>query len=500
MMAIRLVLFGLPLRQEHGTSAEALARSGRQVACAELLAGFARSPLVTDIDALPCDAPAPVLEQRWAGHPAGDRIRVREPSDLRRELEHQKHVVLLSWTSSLELPMHWRSVCGAPSWPCVGIAHDLSSREVYRDLLIAALGGYSTRDAVVCSSEPAQAVAKNVFERVAQVTGRRSIPRLPLIPLSAPVLGQLPPRPQARAALGLGVKDFAFLHVGRFSRSHKADLLPFLIALARLQQARPGVRALLAGGVIGVEGEWSLQTYRHAADLLGLQGCVSFHPDVTFEDKARLLAAADAFVSPIDSLQESFGISLLEAMLARLPIIASELGGYRGVLDANCAILIETAFRADREAPGWWPVLDQADRARRLSRRITTDTDGLLSALLRLHDSEELRNRLAEAGAQRVKRFALENVIERHTELWEQLLGLEQPTESRESPFSYDHHEVFAPFFPERTLAAKPIRRQSLSEMEKRLLQLASFDEASTPQDALAKLGLLDPFIGGEYV
>ena len=51
------------------------------------------------------------------------------------------------------------------------------------------------------------------------------------------------------------------------------------------------------------------------------------------ERKKLALAAADLFCSPADNLQETFGLSVLEAMASSLPVVASDWNGYRDLVE-----------------------------------------------------------------------------------------------------------------------------------------------------------------------
>ena len=56
------------------------------------------------------------------------------------------------------------------------------------------------------------------------------------------------------------------------------------------------------------------------------------HANFMARVKADLLAAADILVAPTDNTQETFGLSLLEAQSAGLPVVASRFDGYKDLV------------------------------------------------------------------------------------------------------------------------------------------------------------------------
>lgn len=82
----------------------------------------------------------------------------------------------------------------------------------------------------------------------------------------------------------------------------------------------PEARLLLVG--TGPEG----LALRRQAEEVGVSERIDWLGDVTDEDLPVVLAAADVFVLPSTARSEAFGIVLLEAMAAGLPLISTELG------------------------------------------------------------------------------------------------------------------------------------------------------------------------------
>ncbi len=115
----------------------------------------------------------------------------------------------------------------------------------------------------------------------------------------------VPPSPEA----------LRLLAVGRLSHYKGFDIL--LDALAHV----PDARLVLVG-----TGEEDAKL-RERARVLGLADRVSFRGDVDDGSLRALYRAADVFVLPSLDRSEAFGIVLLEAMRAGLPVVASDIPG-----------------------------------------------------------------------------------------------------------------------------------------------------------------------------
>ena len=136
-------------------------------------------------------------------------------------------------------------------------------------------------------------------------------------------------RERERRVLGLAEEDLLVLHVGRFHRQKAQDVL--LLAFKEAHREEPRLRLMLAGD----GGE--LPKARVLAGELDLEDRVLFPGDVA--DPVRLYAAADIFAFP--SRWEAFGIALLEAMAAGLPVVATSTGGIPEVVGVDGGQLVE---------------------------------------------------------------------------------------------------------------------------------------------------------------
>jgi phosphatidylinositol alpha-mannosyltransferase len=151
----------------------------------------------------------------------------------------------------------------------------------------------------------------------------------------------------------------AFL--GRLDEPRKG-LQVLTAALPEVLRSYPGVRLLALGRGDAAEALDAVAddpTARAAIELLG---------PLDDDAKASLLRSVDAYVGPHTG-GESFGIVLVEAMSAGAPVIASDLGAFRRVLDDGELGLLARTGDAAALASGIVALLDDRNEARARAER-----------------------------------------------------------------------------------------------------------------------------------
>jgi phosphatidyl-myo-inositol alpha-mannosyltransferase len=121
--------------------------------------------------------------------------------------------------------------------------------------------------------------------------------------------------------------DGAIGFLGRMDEPRKG-LAVLLRAFEILAAERPGLRLLIAGPGDAAEARHRLPA--------GIRDRAVFLGEVSEEDKVRVLHSVDVFCSP-NTGGESFGIVTAEAMAAGVPIVASDIEAFRGVLRGGTA-------------------------------------------------------------------------------------------------------------------------------------------------------------------
>ena len=262
---------------------------------------------------------------------------------------------LLRGTADLiNLAWHRREHAAVSNYSLMGLIHTTapaSIRNYIGETLIAPIMPW---DALICTSPSVQSAMQTMFDEwhdylAARFGGTtRTAPLLPLIPLGVEAQNFAQNKTtkvggaQLRMKLGVGEDDMLVLWVGRLSFFEKAFPQPMFLAVeaaARLSGKK--VHFAMAGWFPdGAAGE---KMYREAAALQAPS--VKLHM-IDGNDKATLRqawAGADVFISLVDNIQETFGITPIEAMASGLPVVVSDWDGYNyTVRDGIDGFLIPT--------------------------------------------------------------------------------------------------------------------------------------------------------------
>ena len=142
-------------------------------------------------------------------------------------------------------------------------------------------------------------------------------------------------RAAVRQELGVGPDTVVIIQVGRLERWKGHPLL--LHALGFLGDV-PGWECWIVGGAQRAAERAYEAQLRTLAVSRGVRTRVRFLGERS--DVARVLAAADIFCQP-NAQAEPFGVAIIEAMYAELPIVATDMGGPSEILGhQSCGVLI----------------------------------------------------------------------------------------------------------------------------------------------------------------
>lgn len=328
---------------------------------------------------------------------------------------------------------HVRSRLAGRPFVITGVTHSLGNRHFLDWVLLNHANGIGPDDCLVCTTATAQAVVERVFARLQASLAQFHTPATTVIPLGIAAQPRAGSRAHCRWRLGLDAGTFVVLSLARFNPCFKMDLGPVIELAARVgRSAACPVRFLLAGS--SGDGEY-LRFMQQQVQQRGLGQLVDFRVDPDEDEKARLLGAADVFLSLSDNVQETFGLTVVEALAAGLPVVASDWNGYRSLVeDGVSGFLVPTRTMAPDHA--WESLLALRDDslAHLFSAQITAvDLDVACARLLQLAQDMPLRDRMSEAARQGAQRFAWPAVIPRYLRLWQDMCARPYPPPANRS-------------------------------------------------------------------
>ena len=405
----------------------------------------------------------------------------------------------------------WRQPVGAAAFSLIGQIHTLSTPAALAHLQDLVSEPVQSWDAVICSSVAGRSVVEAVLtsreEALAERTGgdaaclRASRPQLPVIPLPLPDSAMTVPeldKCEARRVLDLPETASVVLWLGRLSMFTKLDPWPTYAILDRVARRLNHPLVLLECGPDDKPSqEPGLMALRECCPNVHFRRMGGSEP-VSEELKRQALAAADLALSLVDNTQETFGLSVAEAMAAGLPVVASNWNGYRDLVRHGVdGFLVPSRWASTASAVsprlGWqqfsgietFPVVAGA-----LAQLVHLDSHAAEKALFSLMTTPSLRQRMGQSAAARAHElFAEDVVMNRYQELFSELeqRRLAAPSVARKGrpmPTSLDPVQAFESY-PSHPSAGGEPASTSLEGLPKSLCEarapLWRLLEESTP-------------------
>jgi len=346
-------------------------------------------------------------------------------------------------------PFAWRRrAVGGRNYSITGLNHTISSDTVmtgFGELLTAPVQPW---DALICTSEAVKSTITGVLDNWSDYLftrlsiKARSKPKpdfvMPVIPLGVDCdafrMGkeQEKLRYSIRRGLGIGDDDVAVLYFGRLSFHAKAHPLAMLLGLEKAAaECGRKVHLIQAGwfASVAIEKEFR-QSMRDFAPSVNAVFLDAREEDVRF----NVWFAADIFTSLSDNVQESFGLTPVEAMAAGLPVVVSDWNGYKDTVRHGL-----DGFTI----PTWLPLFDSGgdltmapeldfcpdgrDKAYNhfcgyVSQCTAIDVEATAAAFTELINSRELRLKMGGEGQKHARsQFDWSVVIGKYQELWREL-------------------------------------------------------------------------------
>ena len=281
----------------------------------------------------------------------------------------------------------------------------------------------------------------------------------------------------ARAALrdrfNVGDQDIVVLFFGRLSFHAKAHPSPMYLALERAQARLDGSGIRLHMLMTGqFSNEHIEKAYHDCATRMCPNVPVHFIDGTSETDSQASWAAADIFLSLSDNIQESFGITPIEAMAAGLPCVVSDWDGYRDtVLHGETGFRVSTWMGAAGTGVGFAQAYDldslTYDRfVGGLSLVTAADVDQTAQALETLARDPDLRQRMGAAGIDRARTvYDWSVIIPQYQALWAELgdrrktqEGIAIPASLAVNPALPDPAVVFSGYSTERISPESRVR------------------------------------------
>jgi glycosyltransferase involved in cell wall biosynthesis len=356
-----------------------------------------------------------------------------------------------------------RRLVGDQSYGICGITHTTATARVSDALAEMLTAPVYPWDALICTSRAVRSSVETQIEVVREYLDerlgvrRKPSVRLETIPLGidAPAFAQAPERRAGwRAELDIPADAVVALYVGRFNLLSKMNPVAMAIALERAAKrlGKPLYWVLSGWAATDEKAEEFHAVTRAACPSVTYRVVDGRRPETRFS----IWSVADFFISLSDNIQETFGLTPVEAMAAGLPSVISDWNGYRDTVRHGAdGFRVSTyaprpglgADLAFRHSVGW----DSYDGYVGATSQFTAiDIEESAQAIFDLASNPDLRRRMGENARRRAAEvFDWSAVIPQYQALWADMAALRpkqrpvRANNSPDNPYRLDPYRLF---------------------------------------------------------
>lgn len=407
---------------------------------------------------------------------AKQRSQAQGFADILSQNSSRKNAKYIAWTNFAELKdagnlffpgpnfnrLAWqRRLVKENAWSICGITHTTSSitaMDAIGDYYLAPVKNW---DALICTSnavkDNVQFILESKKKYLREEVGLNKFigPKLPVIPLGINTKEfefSQNDRLRARKKLNIEKNCIVIVYVGRLSFHAKANPIAMYSAIEKAASANPSksIKILECGWFSNdwIKNAFSEieQTILNEVELIRVDGRDQANVKLVWQ-------SADIFCSFSDNIQETFGISPIEAMASSLPVVVSDWNGYKesvrdGIDGFKIPTLMPEGGLGNDLAISYAMDINNYDHyVGKISAFISVDVDRAADKFDQLINSEDLRHKLGSNARKRaVERYDWKTIIPQYESLWVEL-GEEREKSFTQSQPKASWPERSDPFF-----------------------------------------------------
>jgi len=313
----------------------------------------------------------------------------------------------------------------------LGFTHSLSYQRFTSNIYQILTAGPARGDTILCTSGSAVDVMTRLFKRVQATINMQCSPPC-LRPFPLPVDGD-------ETSGVRQTNPFRVLYMGRFDWQTKCDLLVMKSVIRDLTE-RDDVQFTIAGAA---DNRSYLELLRHELEPEGVE--IIINPDE--ETKNRLYSRSHILFSPSDNYQETFGLTVLEAMHSGCVPLVTDFDGYRDLVSSGKdGILLKTIAAGpgpelmrslnivnEPTCHGWW------------AGGVSFDPASAAGEISRLCRNRGIWEDLSQAAIQKASYFSIDSTAERFLDLLNDMAETRPDISGAhtEYPYKWDMLEIF---------------------------------------------------------